>query len=181
MSVWSRSLVALAAGVALVGTSGCSTGGAAGDKSTETSVPSASQGLKKVDPCKMLTPQDLKDFGLRGPGKPNTTLPWEPGCDYSRGDPITMTVYKNMRQTVVSAGKKPSWAMFKRIEVNGRSGAQAINEGSTQARICSTMFNAGKGLIEVSVSESELPDDLDECAKSTEIAKRIEPEMPEPA
>ncbi|MDR7300569.1 DUF3558 family protein [Haloactinomyces albus] len=181
MSVWSRSLMVLAAGVALVGASGCSAGGAVEGPSTETSAPSASQSLQKVDPCKMLAPQDLKDFGLEGPGSPNTTLPWEPGCDYSRGDPITATVYKNMRQTVESAAKKPSWAMFKRIEVNGRSGAQAITKGATQARICSTMFNAGKGLIEVSVSESELPDDLDECAKSTEIAKRIEPEMPEPA
>lgn len=180
MSLWSRSLVALAAGAVLAGASGCSAGGLAGEPSPERSAPPTAQGLKKVDPCQMLIPRDLQDFGLEGPGTPNTALPWEPGCDYG-GDPITATVYKNTRQTVESASKKPVWAMFQRVEVNERSAAQAITKGSTQARICSTMFNAGTGLIEVTVSESELPDDLDECAKSAEIAKRIEPRVPEPA
>ncbi|MBA8823587.1 hypothetical protein FHX42_000916 [Saccharopolyspora lacisalsi] len=173
--------MAAAAGVALVGVAGCGTGGIAGDTSPETTSASSSKDdLASVQPCQMLPPETLESFGLEVTGEPRNELPWQPGCDFD-GKPISATLIKNTRQTVSSAEKKTVWAKFERIQVNGRSGAQAITQGTTKARLCNVMFNAGKGTIQVQAHEISPPDDIDECAKALEIAKKIEPNVPDPA
>ncbi len=80
-----------------------------------------------------------------------------------------------------SAEKKDTWAQFERTEVNGRAAATAVTEGSTQAQICNVMFDAGQGLIQIQAQEAGRSDSLDECAKALEIAKKVEPNVPEPA
>ncbi|SDP89684.1 Protein of unknown function [Actinopolyspora xinjiangensis] len=107
-------------------------------------------------------------------------LEWEPACDY-QGDPINVNMIKNMRETVKSASEKDVWAEFERLQVNGRSGARVITKGATKARSCTVMFDAGKGTVQVQANEVRLPDDVDECQKALEIARKVEPNVPEPA
>ncbi len=181
MSVWSRSLVAAAVGVALVGVAGCGPGGLSGDTSPETTSASPSKDtLASVQPCQMLPPETLKSFGLEVPGNPDDMLPWKPACNY-QGSPLDVTLIKNTRQTVDSAEKKSVWAKFDHLQVNGRSGAAVIPKGATQSRTCAVMFNAGEATIQVQASEIRLPDDIDECQQALEIAKEIEPNVPDPA
>ncbi|NHD18948.1 MULTISPECIES: DUF3558 domain-containing protein [unclassified Actinopolyspora] len=176
-----RALLAAVSGVALLGALGCSPSGS-GDTSDDSSTPQASgsNSLENLDPCEMLSEAELKSFGLELPGEPTEDLPWSPGCYYS-GEPISAALSKDTRNTVSSNAEKDVWAEFERIQVNGRSGARTITKGATQARICNVMFNAGDGLIQVQASEDRLPDEVDECAKGLEIAKKVEPDMPEPA
>ncbi len=173
--------MAAAVGVALVGVAGCGPGGLSGGTSPETTSASPSKdALASVDPCKMLPPETLKSFGLEVTGESRNELPWQPGCDYD-GKPISATLIKNTRQTVSSAGKNSTWKEFERVQVNGRSGARAITQGTTKARLCNVMFNAGQGTIQVQAHEIRLPDDIDECQQALEIAKKIEPNVPDPA
>ncbi|SDR00660.1 DUF3558 family protein [Actinopolyspora saharensis] len=175
-----RAVLAAVSGVALLGALGCSPSGS-GDTSDDSSTTQASGGksLENLDPCTMLSEAELKSFGLEPTGEPNNDLPWRPGCGYE-GDPISATLFKDTRNTVSSNAEKDVWAEFERLQVNGRSGARAITKGSTQARICNVMFNAGDGLIQVQASEDGLSDEIDECAKGLELAKKIEPTVPEP-
>ncbi|MGJ7905158.1 DUF3558 family protein [Actinopolyspora sp. H202] len=168
------------AGVALVGSSACSPSDGAVGPSETTSASSSEEVLTSVKPCEMLSSDTLKSFGLEVPGKPMDTLPWTPGCDYM-GDPVGVTLVKNTRQTVASSKEKSTWASFDRTKVNGRAGATAITKGSTQAQICNVMFDAGQGMIQVRAQETGRSDEIDECAKALEIAKKVEPNVPEPA
>ncbi|WP_092927536.1 DUF3558 family protein [Actinopolyspora alba] len=171
----------IVAGVALVSASACSPSEGAGDGSSETTGASPSgEALASVKPCELLSSETLKSFGLEIPGEAMNSLPWRPGCGY-QGEPVSVTLYKDKRNTVASNEQKSTWAEFEHLEVNGRSGARAITQGTTKARLCNVMFDAGQGLIQVQAREDRLPDDVDECAKALEIAKKIEPNVPEPA
>ncbi|WP_245694116.1 DUF3558 family protein [Actinopolyspora mzabensis] len=181
MKLWTRSLLAAAAGAALIGSAGCSPDSDAGDGSSgPTGTSSSEKVLAEVKPCEVLSSKALESFGLEAPGKPKSTLPWAPGCHYD-GNPVALRLELNKRENVAAAEKKSTWAKFERVKVNGRSGARAIPQGATQARVCDVMFNAGKGMIQVRASEPRLPDDVDECQKALEIAKKVEPNVPEPA
>nr|WP_207630988.1 DUF3558 domain-containing protein [Actinopolyspora sp. BKK1] len=178
-------MVAAGVGVALLGVAGCGPGGLAGDESEgateETSAAKSSEEvLAGVDPCGMLSDEELKSFGLELPGETKSPLPWTPGCYYD-GDTVSVSFNKNKRQTVDSAAKKDTWAKFERAEVNGRAGATAVTEGATQAETCDAMFDAGQGMIQIRAQEISRSDNLDECAKALEIAKKVEPNVPEPA
>ncbi|WP_245695559.1 DUF3558 domain-containing protein [Actinopolyspora saharensis] len=171
--------------MALLGVAGCGPGGLAGDESEgatgETSAAKPSEEvLAGVDPCGMLSDEELKSFGLELPGEAMSTVPWRPGCDYS-GDPFGVMFVKNKRQTADSAAKKDTWAKFERAEVNGRAGATAVTEGATQAGTCDAMFDAGQGMIQIRAHDVARSDSRDECAKALEIAKKVEPNVPEPA
>ncbi|WP_244515678.1 DUF3558 family protein [Actinopolyspora xinjiangensis] len=181
MKLWTRSLLTAVAGAALIAASACSPSEGTGDGSSETSGNSpSSEALASVKPCEMLSSDTLSSFGLEVPGKTKSELPWKPGC-YYEGDPFTVRMEKNTRQTVDSSEQKSVWAEFERLEVNGRSGARVITKGATQTRACGVMFDAGEGIVQVRAREIRLPDDEDECAEALKIAKKIEPNVPEPA
>ncbi|PRW62163.1 DUF3558 domain-containing protein [Actinopolyspora mortivallis] len=167
-------------GAALTGATACSPSGGT-ENSPETSSPTSSENsLASVDPCTVLSETELKSFGLKIPGKSKSTLPWTSGCSY-KGDPVRLSLVTNTRETVASAEQKDTWATFERTTVHDRAAATAITKGSTQARICEVMFDAGNGMIQVQVSEPRLPDDVDECAEALKIAKKVEPKVPEPS
>ncbi|MGI8311194.1 DUF3558 domain-containing protein [Saccharopolyspora hattusasensis] len=172
MKVFSRSVVAACAGAALLAAAGCG-GGAAKQKPEPTQ---EKQGLSQVDPCTMVPPEVLESFGLRGPGEPDSNTSSEPGC-YFNGERIAGIFYKNQEKTVESYGRQDNWAKFDRAEVDGRPAASAIDKGSTQARICSALFDAGGGVIILTVTEKR-DQGLDECAEGLKIAEAIAPRMP---
>ncbi|MER7010373.1 DUF3558 domain-containing protein [Saccharopolyspora sp. NPDC000359] len=171
MKSLSQAVIAVCAGGVLLAVAGC--GGPAG----QTPDPeSQTQGLEQLDPCGIFTDDDLQAFGLEGPGSPETGIASEPGCYYN-GDRTAVVVYKNQEQTVEAYGQQSNWAKFDALTVDGRKAASAIDKTATQARICSTLFDAGGGSIIVDVSESR-DQGLDECAESQKIAEAIAPRMP---
>ncbi|SDP89646.1 Protein of unknown function [Actinopolyspora xinjiangensis] len=174
-----RSLAAVIAGAALIGAAGCSSGGGSGNAS-ETDTSSSEESLASMKPCDVLPQDTLKSLGLEVPGESVEHLPWAPGCDYD-GDPVGLTLELNKREAVADAEQKSVWAEFERLKVNGRAGARAIVKGATQARGCDVMFDAGEGMVQVRTTETGRFDSVDECAKALEIAKKVEPNVPEPA
>ncbi|PRW65415.1 DUF3558 domain-containing protein [Actinopolyspora mortivallis] len=163
----------------MVGGCACSPAGDTdGGSSETTSASSSEKELKSVKPCDMLSPDTLDFFGLEAPGEPADTLPRKAGCNFG-GDPVSVTLLKDERNTVSSNEQKSVWVEFERLGVNGRTGARAITQGTTKARLCNVMFEAGEGLIQVQARENQQSDDVDECRKALEIAKRIEPNVPE--
>lgn len=173
MTAVTRSLVAVAAGLSLAVVAGC---GAHGENGDSSSAPPPKDPLTTLDSCSILTPQDLSTFGLEGPGSPEHDVSWSPGC-YFQGDAISASVHTNFKETAESSQSKPVWAKFDRVDINGRPGATAITQGTTQARQCVTMFDAGRGLVDVQVS-TQNPGDNSQCDQSQKIAKQIEPRMP---
>ncbi|WP_223208096.1 DUF3558 family protein [Actinopolyspora erythraea] len=173
-------MVTAVTGAALLGMTGCSPGDITEDSSETTGAKPSDEVLAGVDPCGLLSDEELKSFGLETRGEPRSELPWAPGCYYA-GEPVTARLEKNTRQTVASSEKRSVWASFDRTQVNGRAAASAVPNGATEARACVLMFDAGQGLIQVQTQEIRLPDDVDECAKALEIAEKVEPNVPEPA
>ncbi|WP_243793236.1 DUF3558 family protein [Saccharopolyspora gloriosae] len=138
--------------------------------------PARNAGLDSIDPCALLTEDELTARGAWPPGYPNRNVPAEPGCDYD-GDPFGYSFFKNQQMTVESYGAQDNWAEFDRRELNGRVAANAINASSTGGRICSTMFNAGGGVIIVTVGELN-DEGRDECAESWQLAELVEAKTP---
>ncbi|MEU6268747.1 DUF3558 domain-containing protein [Saccharopolyspora shandongensis] len=173
MKVLSRTLATVCAGVAVLAVAGCG-----GPNSTETPASKTqTQGLAAIDPCTLLTPEELKSYGFEAPGEPTSNTASEPGCRFN-GRPFRATFYKNQEKTVESYGQQQgTWAKYDRLEVDGRPAASAVAEGSTQARICSALFDAGDGVIILTLSEFR-DQGLDECAEGLKIAEAIAPRMP---
>jgi hypothetical protein len=90
---------------------------------------------------------------------------------------LTLAVHRNVAETTETSQKKPVWATFNRTDIAGRPGASAITKGSEHARACTTMFDAGRGMVDVIVTMNH-PGDESQCEKSQEIAKQIAPAMP---
>jgi uncharacterized protein DUF3558 len=172
--ILSRTVVAVCAGVALLSAAGC---GGGSPKEGSPGSTEQKQALATVDPCTLLTPKELESFGFEGPGQPETGISSEPGCSF-RGKPFTATFYKNQEKTVEAYGQQEgTWAKYDRLEIDGRPAASAIAEGSTQARICSALFDAGGGVIILTLSEFR-DQGLDECGEALKIAEAIAPRMP---
>ncbi|MER7010376.1 DUF3558 family protein [Saccharopolyspora sp. NPDC000359] len=136
----------------------------------------AEQGLAKVDMCTLLTPEELESFGFRAPGEPETGSSGEPACAFS-GRPFGATFFKNQEMTVEKYSQQDTWAKFDRLEVDGRPAANTITKGSTQARLCSTMFDAGGGVITLTVQEFR-DEGANVCAESVKVAEVIAPKLP---
>ena len=172
MRVWIRSVAVVAAGTVLVGAAGCSALGGGVDGPP---TPPKDE-LASLDPCSILNQQEKSQLGLQGPGDRVQDVSWSPGCMYDSDD-LGITVSKDTQFSVDAIHGQSQWAKWEQTDINGRPAVTAINAGSTKARLCSTMFDAGKGRIEVQVGTNH-PGDNSFCEKSQEVAKQIEPRMP---
>ncbi|MER5389821.1 DUF3558 domain-containing protein [Saccharopolyspora sp. NPDC002686] len=172
MRTLSRSAVAACVGSAVLALAAC--GGSVPD---DNSAPSEqSKGLAQVDPCGMLTPDELKSFGFEETGELDSTNSSEPGCRFN-GRPFRATFSKNQEKTVESFEKQDNWAKFERTEIDGRPAASAVDKSATQARICSALVDAGGGVVVIDVSEFR-DQGLDECAEGLKIAKAVASKLP---
>ncbi|MEU6129073.1 DUF3558 family protein [Saccharopolyspora sp. NPDC047091] len=133
-------------------------------------------GLAKIDPCTMLTEAELTARGVLPPGQPNEDISSEPGCDFD-GEPFGYSFYKNQEMTVGRYGAQSNWAKFERRELDGRPAANTIDRTAVGARICSTMFDAGGGVITVTAQETD-DEGRDECAESWQVAELIAAKSP---
>ena len=165
--------MASAAGLALVGAAGCSALG--GDKEDASSAPPPNA-LASLDPCQVLTQQDLSAYGIEGPGTPVKDVPWAPGCMYQSSD-LGLSVYADTKDTVESTHSHSQWAKWDNVDIVGRPGAVAVNGGSKNAHICNAMFDSGRGRINVQ-AETNKDGDSSECQKAQDVAKQVAPRMP---
>lgn len=138
--------------------------------------PEPPAGLAAVDPCALLSDDELTAGGAWLPGRPDDMISAEPGCDYD-GSPFFYSFSKNQEKTVESYGAQDTWAKFERRELLGRAAANTITKISVDGRICSTMFDAGGGVIIVTAGELN-EQGRDECAESWRLAELIAPRMP---
>lgn len=172
MRVWVRSALTAASCLSLIGMAGCSALGG-----SEAPSPPPKDELASVDPCQILTPQELSAVGVPGPGQPISDVSWVNQCMYD-GNDVGVTVYKDTRSNVEALHSQAQWAKWDPIDVAGHTGVTAINTEETKSRICETMFDSGNGRISVQVSANH-PGDESSCPKSQEIAKQIAPRMPQ--
>ncbi|MER7010379.1 DUF3558 domain-containing protein [Saccharopolyspora sp. NPDC000359] len=170
MKVSGRSTVGACAGAVVLAVAAC------GAPQEDPAPTRSDQGLAQIDPCTMVPSDVLASFGLREPGDPEGAGSSGPGC-YFNGDKIAGIFYKNQEKTVESYGQQDNWAKFDRLEIDGRPAASAIDKGSTQARICSALFDSGGGLIKITVTEKR-DQGIDECGEAVKIAETIAPRMP---
>ncbi|MEV6230671.1 DUF3558 domain-containing protein [Saccharopolyspora shandongensis] len=168
----SRNVVAVCAGAVLLGVAGC---GGGGDTTKDPAPTQQNQGLGQVDPCAVLTQEELNSLGFEGPGQKTGTSS-EPGCAFDSMQ-FGITVSKNEEKTVEAYGKQDSFAKFDRLQIDGRPAASAISKNATQADACTAMFDAGGGVILVDVSLLRAKE-LDECGEALKIAEAIAPRMP---
>lgn len=174
-----RSLPAALAGLGLVSATGCAGTGAPAS-------------LAEVKPCSLLQPsQDMQlppDLSALGSGKPATVVPvrGETGCLYqnsthsSTGPGSVLSIYVDPTNTVESEQKTGQWAFFFRggtNNINGRTGAAALEKGEENTGDCEVMFDAGQGRIDVDVSElfDPMPSSCDDAQS---VAELIEPNTP---
>ncbi|MDA3629268.1 DUF3558 family protein [Saccharopolyspora sp. WRP15-2] len=174
MRALSRAAIAAVAGAAILSTASCGAGAPGnGDKDEEGSA----SGLAQVDPCTMVPTDVLASFGLRGPGDPDSNGASEPGC-YFAGDPISGTFYKNQEMTVATYGDKPGiWERYDRKQVDGRAAASGVATGAGDTGVCTTLFDAGGGVIILTVSNKGEAS-IDSCAEGLKIAEKIAPGLP---
>lgn len=178
MRALSLSLAAFGGSLLLVSAAGCGTGGSGEGAAAPPPSPAVEE-FAKLDSCKILTSDDVAALKLDGPGSPESDIASEPGCYYD-GDAMSVVAYKNTKDTVDSSQKSSNWAQFNRVDVNGRSGATGIAQGSTQSGICSAMFNSGDHMVRIAVSDKGM-NSVNKCDEALKIAKQVEPRMPKPA
>lgn len=169
--------VSLTGGLALLAIAGCSGGSADSPKTGE---PSASGGaLANLDTCQIMKPDQLRKAGLPQKGERVELFDFEPGCGYN-GDIASVSIAKNAEKTLKSYEDQTNWKSFERIQLKGRPAARALSAQAT-GDMCTMMLAAGKGVVVVGAMASDPRAEFDGCAKAREVAKMIEPNLPEPA
>lgn len=171
MSALSRFIVATTVGVVLAGSASCGVGVTPSPSSQQ-----AGSGLANLDLCKVMTPQQLGAAGLPTQGELVSQIPTEPGCSFD-GNKLLLTFYKNQTETIDSYQKDGNWAQYTKTTVNGRTAAQAITAGSQTAGVCNTLMNAGGGVVIVTVTAPETPENQ-VCDESAKYAQEVEPNLP---
>ncbi|MGW1679055.1 DUF3558 family protein [Saccharopolyspora sp. NPDC002376] len=173
-----KRLVVAATGVAAgLVLAGCST--PVGDV-TPTKQQESPNVLAGVDPCKILSAEDVQAFGVSDPGEPVDQGIGEQGCDYSADD-LAFTVYKaEDHDRGYYESRKDNIAVYEPNKVGSRDGIKQITKGSTGQGVCNQVIEVGSGsaLVQVSYSADKIPSDDETCAKAMEIAKVVESKLP---
>ncbi|GAB3286815.1 DUF3558 domain-containing protein [Parasphingorhabdus pacifica] len=169
------------AGLALASVASCSSGGSADKGGGSGSPEPQGSALANLDPCSILTPQLATEMGLPAEGELDEQISSEPACLYDSGleGGKLITINRNAEKTLEEYGAQDNWGVFKPIEVNGRSAAEAINEVAMGQDLCTTMLSAGGGVVLVDAQSTDPREPFDACGESLKIAEQIEPSLPE--
>ncbi|MEV6607484.1 MULTISPECIES: DUF3558 family protein [unclassified Kutzneria] len=135
----------------------------------------SSAALDKVDPCTLLTTDQLKQYNVETQGAPNNTSD-ETGCAYL-GYPDSLTRGINVGKSKDSvdsfAERADTFVKFTKNSVNGRKGAQT--QISTSNTECSQVMAVGSGTVRVGVINDKSGDP---CGDVLKIAQVVEPKLP---
>lgn len=135
-----------------------------------------SEPLARVDPCRVLSAEQLGSLGL----PPNGTIRHQEtekvGCTYP-GTVLTLTVYRVRTETLEAFGERGHWSEFAPIEVNGHRAARVRPIGATPDR-CTTMVAAGGGVVMFEAYATNLYMPVDGCGESARAATMASPVLP---
>ncbi|GAB3286810.1 hypothetical protein GCM10027563_21150 [Parasphingorhabdus pacifica] len=92
---------------------------------------------------------------------------------------MRVSLFKNQEETVDSYRQSGRFDEFTMIDVNDRSGAQAVSAGAAATGVCTTMLPAGGGVVLVDAIPNDPSASFDGCGESLKIAKQVEPNLPE--
>lgn len=128
-----------------------------------------------VDPCKLLTAQELQENGVKTQSKPLNEN-GETGCDFVNATDVVGRAI-NLTKSPASADSYTSrpgdFASFKKNSVNSRPGFQT-QIGSTNDE-CSQYMVVGTGVVSVAVTRDSAGDP---CGDALKLAQLVEPRLP---
>jgi hypothetical protein len=181
VSTFSRSLIATAAGLALVGLSACS-GGGSGTGGEETSAAPTSaasgSGLANFDPCTFFTSDELTSFGVSTQSEEFTQVSFQPGCVW-KGEKGDVALQKNADETVQGLGKGGGFDKFTPTTVAGREAAEVIVAGGTGQGVCNFVVSAGGGIALYQITGARRDSLADPCGEIKKIANQTASRLPE--
>ncbi|WP_170210256.1 DUF3558 family protein [Saccharopolyspora antimicrobica] len=172
--------------VAVVGTAvglllaGCSTGGAGGGSVEPTTAPEPENVLASVDPCTVLSPDELQQLGVTEPGEPVDQGIGEVGCDFD-ADGFAFAIYKGETDSIdYWHGQRDKFAIFEENKVGSRNGIKQVTKGAVGQSLCSQVIEVGSGSVSVQFGYDADKKQSDEatCAKAMEVAEVVEPKLP---
>lgn len=131
--------------------------------------------LNKLDPCTLLTTQELQQYQVRSKGEPLNSSD-EQGCDFlgspdslSRG--INLTKSKDSVASYVE--RADTFVKLTKNNVSGRDGVQVqISKSNTE---CSQIIGVGSGTVSVAVTGDKSGNP---CGDALQIAQVVEPRLP---
>lgn len=159
--------------LALVLAAGCGSGIAGSP--TE---PNAPPPQELVDPCSVLTEQELASLGMRLDTKRTISELDARGCGWL-GDPfgISLTTDPDTVADYQARRDSPVWVSFRDVDVNGRPAVELITR--TTGEQCGLQVTVGSGSLGLNVGDtSGLRVPVDECAEALRIMEMIEPKLP---
>lgn len=154
--------------------------GCSGGEISSAPVPASTNVLADVDPCALLSAEELQSYGVAGPGEPVDQGIGEQGCDYF-GDAFQFAIYKGEDDSLSYwEGQRDKFGVFEGNQVGSRSGIKQITKGAIGQRICNQVIEVGSGSVTVQVGykAGRAADDEEACTKAMEIANVIEPKLP---
>ncbi|GAA4612947.1 DUF3558 family protein [Saccharopolyspora hordei] len=178
MSTFPRSVVAVTAGLSLLGLAACS-GGSEGQSGSEEQPPTsaaAGSGLAQFDPCGFFKPDELTSWGVSMTSEEFSPVDFEPGCQWE-GENMGVTLQKNVTETVESYARS-NWDKYEQRSLGGRNGAIAITAGGTGMGGCNALVDAGGGVVIYGV-DGYKRDSVDACAEVEKIASQTASRLPE--
>lgn len=169
-----RVAAASALGVAAVVLAGC--GGAANEAPPPSPPPNVLAGL---DPCALLSGQELASFGFAEPGEFIDQGVGEQGCEFD-SEAFMLSLYKSEEgNRAYWDERRDNFSVFEPNQVGDRQGLKLVTHGAVGLGICHQTVFAGPGSVSVQVtSGGESPEGVDACAKAMEIAEVVESRLP---
>ncbi|WP_406692607.1 DUF3558 family protein [Saccharopolyspora sp. ID03-671] len=176
---FSRALIVASASTALIGLSAC-TGGSSGTPDgngpSETQAPG--KALASFDPCTFFQPDELTSYGVSTQGKDFSPIPSEPGCEWE-GEKQTISLQKNVDQTVASYETGGAWDSYQKKTIGGRSAAIALETGATGQGSCTALVDAGGG-VAIYMLDGAMRDSVaDPCAETEKIVGQTASRLPQ--
>jgi hypothetical protein len=173
-----RVVAGAAACVAVVlALAGCAPSKVNGDPSPSGSATSSadSGAWAGVDPCKLLTDQELQQNGVKTDSTPLNEN-GETGCDFLNATDVVgraINLTKSPQSADSYAARSSDFVSFKKNSVNSRSGFQT-QIGSTNDE-CSQYMAVGTGVVSVAVTRDNSGDP---CGDALKLAQLAEPRLP---
>lgn len=153
--------------MALFGLAACSGGGNTPDGGADPTPPAQGMPLASFEPCTFFKPEELSSFGVATQGKDFSPVKSEPGCAWD-GEKMSLSIQKNLDQTVETYGANGSWDSYQTKTIAGRPAAIALESGATDTGSCSALVNAGGGVAIYMLDglmRDTIPDPCDELEK----------------
>ncbi|WP_190823609.1 DUF3558 domain-containing protein [Saccharopolyspora pogona] len=160
---------------------GCGGGGGSSETTSTSEVPKSSS-LASFDPCTVLTPDELRSFGVDTDMKKDADKGLgDVGCKFM-GDPFVLGLTKSENDDLAAWEQRRS--NFDKLESNtvaGRKGLVGITNGSTGKGVCRQILEAGSGSVTVQVTytDPETGKAKDPCADTMKVAEAVAPKLPQ--